>query len=76
MADERLANFRSASMLATKVRQALAAPLSDFFQAIPKRIFKAYAGLVTIDNDRALDDCGFHGGCLTRYKPHRQYEKV
>jgi hypothetical protein len=36
--------------------------MRDLLQAIPEIIFKADAGLVTIDSDRTLDDCGFHGG--------------
>ena len=34
--------------------------MRDLLQAIPEIIFKADAGLVTIDRDRAPGDCGFH----------------
>jgi hypothetical protein len=36
--------------------------MRDLLQAIPEIIFKADAGLVTIDRDRAPGDCGFHNG--------------
>src|SRR3974390_1959255 len=35
--------------------------MRDLFQAVPESIFKADAGLVTIDNDRVLDDRGLAG---------------
>ena len=54
-----------------QVLHALATFLSNLFQCSPKRIFKADAGLVTIDNDRALDDCGLHGSLAHA----GQYEK-
>src|SRR5262249_32479871 len=40
--------------------QGHAARPGDFLQRLPERVFEANAGLVTGNDDRALDDRGFH----------------
>src|SRR4029077_7499827 len=49
--------------LGDQVRQCLVAADGDLFQSLPEGVFKADAGLVTGDDDRALDDWRFH--CLS-----------
>jgi hypothetical protein len=43
-----------------QLRYCLAPILGNPSQAFPKRIFKADAGLVSSNDNRALGDCGFH----------------
>src|SRR3984957_20539938 len=49
--------------LGDEVRQRLVAADGDFLEPSPEGVFKADAGLMTGDNDRALDDWRFH--CLS-----------
>src|SRR5580692_1464169 len=46
--------------LGDEVRQCLVAADGDFLEPSPEGVFKADAGLMTGDNDRALDDWRFH----------------
>jgi hypothetical protein len=45
--------------LCNQFRQRHLLGMRDFFQVIPEGIFKADAGLVSTNGDRAFDDCGF-----------------
>lgn len=51
--------YRPRSGHGAKVHRTLG--LRDFLQAAPERIFETDAGLVSINDNGAFDDCGFHG---------------
>src|ERR1700687_5521121 len=53
--------------LGDEVRQRLVAADGDLLEPSPEGVFKADAGLMTGDNDRALDDWRFH--CLSPVSP-------
>src|SRR6202158_4914670 len=55
-----IAVWASGVDLGDEVRQCLVAADGDFLEPSPEGVFKADAGLMTGDNDRALDDWRFH----------------
>src|SRR5262245_2742526 len=46
--------------LCNRLRYRRTLGLRDFFQAVPERIFETDAGLLSINDNGAFDDCGFH----------------
>ena len=46
--------------LRDQLRRCHSVRMRDFFQAIPECIFEADARLVSVKDDRAFDDRGFH----------------
>ena len=65
MADDRLPCWRSVSISATRSDNVLSAADGDLLEPPPEGVFKADAGLMTGDNDRALDDWRLH--CLSPF---------
>src|ERR1700730_19461172 len=58
-----IAVWASGINLGDEVRQCLVEAVGDFLERPPEGVFKADTGLMTGDNDRALDDWRFH--CLS-----------